>query len=165
MPSSATATIRVADEVWIATALLHRENPSRADFTVSEITNRAKQEGIHSVLRPGVYQHAFQHCVANEARDTGTYRMLFATGKLTRRLFCAGDRFHPSRQGSKIVPNREQIPSRYHYLLDWYASEYCANPLPRSEEDSILALRGLGKEIWADENPDEYVRRLREGWE
>jgi predicted metal-dependent phosphoesterase TrpH len=32
-------------------------------------------------------------------------------------------------------------------------------------EDSILALRGLGREIWADEDVDSYVRRVREGWE
>ena len=37
--------------------------------------------------------------------------------------------------------------------------------LPQPDEDPILALRGLGKEIWADEDPDEYVRRLRKGWE
>ena len=32
------------------------------------------------------------------------------------------------------------------------------------EQDPILELRGLGKAIWKDEHPDEYVRRLREGW-
>jgi hypothetical protein len=26
----------------------------------------------------------------------------------------------------------------------------------------LLALRGSGKELWADEHADEYVRRLRE---
>jgi hypothetical protein len=26
-------------------------------------------------------------------------------------------------------------------------------------------LRGSGKKIWAGEHADEYVRRLREGWE
>lgn len=165
MPPIASPSIRVADEVWIATALLHRENPSRCEFTVKEITDRARREGIHGVLRPGVYRHAFQHCVANQPPNTGTYRMLFATGKLTRRLFRNGDRYHPARQGSKTVPHRDEIPSAYHYLLDWYASEYCAKRAPHKEEDSILALRGLGKEIWADENPDDYVRRLREGWE
>src|SRR3954469_6096871 len=29
--------IKVADEVWIATGLLHRENPKREDFSDSEI--------------------------------------------------------------------------------------------------------------------------------
>jgi hypothetical protein len=32
------------------------------------------------------------------------------------------------------------------------------------ENDPILALRGSGKELWADEHADYYVRRLREGW-
>ncbi|MEW6556382.1 MAG: hypothetical protein AB1349_03405 [Elusimicrobiota bacterium] len=32
------------------------------------------------------------------------------------------------------------------------------------ENDPILMLSGLGKEIWKDVDPDEYVRKLREGW-
>lgn len=31
-------------------------------------------------------------------------------------------------------------------------------------EDPILQMRGVGKEIWADTDADEYVRNLREGW-
>jgi len=31
------------------------------------------------------------------------------------------------------------------------------------ENDPILALRGSGKELWADEHADDYVRRLRRG--
>jgi hypothetical protein len=31
-------------------------------------------------------------------------------------------------------------------------------------EDPLLALRGSGKELWADEHADDYVRHLREGW-
>jgi hypothetical protein len=38
--------IKVADEVWIATALLHRENPKREDFSVSEIVARARRENL-----------------------------------------------------------------------------------------------------------------------
>jgi hypothetical protein len=30
--------------------------------------------------------------------------------------------------------------------------------------DSILALRGLGKDTWAGVDADAYVTRLREGW-
>ena len=30
---------------------------------------------------------------------------------------------------------------------------------------SLLELEGLGKEYWEDVDPDEYVRKLREGWE
>ncbi len=40
----------------------------------------------------------------------------------------------------------------------------CAETHP-SENDPLLALRGSGKKLWADEHADEYVKRLREGWE
>ncbi len=33
------------------------------------------------------------------------------------------------------------------------------------EDDPLLALRGSGKDLWADETADDYVRRLREGWD
>jgi len=32
-------------------------------------------------------------------------------------------------------------------------------------EDSLLTLRGSGKQLWSDEHADDYVRRLREEWE
>ena len=31
--------------------------------------------------------------------------------------------------------------------------------------DALLALRGSGREIWADEHADEYIKRLRENWD
>jgi hypothetical protein len=33
------------------------------------------------------------------------------------------------------------------------------------ENDPLISSRGSGKELWADEHADEYVRRLREGWD
>lgn len=157
--------VLVADEAWIATALLHREHPERGDFTVREIVDRARREKLAAELRPGVLLHASQHCVANKAPNPGRYRMLFATGRSTRRLYRPTDAAHPSRKG-KITPRRDQIPDRYHELLDWYEKEYVPRGQTESRQlDPILALRGLGKEIWKGEDPDAYVRRLREGWE
>lgn len=165
MTRSVQQTVKVADEVWIVTALLHRENPQRDDFTIKEILDKAREELIHGTLRPGVYQHAIQHCVANRPPDRGRYRILLATGRLTRRLYREGDPYHPSREGGKVVPEKEEIPSQYHDLVDWYLGEYCVRPSEFRKQDSILALRGLGKEIWEGVDPDEYVRQLREGWE
>jgi hypothetical protein len=165
MRAATRHSIRVADEVWLATALLHRENPGRSDFTVSEIVDRARKEGIAGDLRPGVYVHALQHCVANRAPSPARYRMLYATGKLKRRLFYKGDSYHPARDGAKITPACDEIPSEYVYLLDWYSSNYAAPQSKASAENSILELRGLGREIWEGVDPDEYVRKLREGWE
>ena len=158
-------TVKVADEVWIATALLHRENPTRQDITVSEIVERARKEGLEKELRPGVRVHALQHCVANRPPNPGRYRMLYATGKLTRRLYCNGDPYDPDREGSKIIPARDEIPDEYQALLEWYESEYVPVRGKSKVEDSILELKGLGKEIWRGVDPDEYVRKLREGWE
>lgn len=36
------------------------------------------------------------------------------------------------------------------------------NPI---DDDPLLQLYGDGKDLWADEHADEYVRRLREGWD
>ncbi len=71
--------VKVADEVWIATALLHREDPGAPDFLIDEIVDRARREGLHEPLRPGVYVHVVLHCVANRQPNPGRYRMLFET--------------------------------------------------------------------------------------
>ena len=50
--------VKVADEIWIALALLHRENPEAPDFLIEEIVDRARREGLHEPLRAGVYVRA-----------------------------------------------------------------------------------------------------------
>jgi hypothetical protein len=157
--------IKVADEVWIATALLHREHPDKADFAIEEIVQRATEETSEQPLRPGVYVHVVQHCVANRPPNPGRYRMLFETFPGRRRLFRSGDNYDTAREGSKVVPAREDVPSEYGALLDWYRNWSQDNAEDRIKNDPLLALRGSGKELWADEHADEYVRRLREGWE
>lgn len=157
--------LKVADEVWVATTLLHKENPSRADFNVAEILARAGEEADGGELRPGVYVHVVQHCVANRPPNPGRYRMLVETGKNRRRLYRPGDPCSPDREGAKIVPRKEEIPAEYHGLVDWYFKEYAPRRASPEKADLLLALRGSGKELWADEHADEYVRRLREGWE
>ena len=42
---------KVADEVWIVTALLHRENPKREDFTVEEIMEARHGEFEEAAVR------------------------------------------------------------------------------------------------------------------
>ena len=157
--------IRVADEVWIAAALLHRQYPEERDFTVGEIVRRAAAEKITGAepLRPGVQVHAYLHCVANKPPNPGRYRMLVETSRGRRRLFRPGDPCNPDRSSGKDIPRDEEIPAEYGELIDWYRNEYVGNGGHRAT-DPILELRGLGKELWADEDADAYVRRLREGW-
>ena len=157
--------LKVADEVWIVTALLHREHPERDDFTVAEIVERARKEGLTPELRPGVYVHAVVHCVANRPPNPGRYRMLLETGPNRRRLYRPGDPADEARRGGKVTPGRAAIPARYHRLLDWYEKEYAGRRGLKPEADPLLALRGSGRDLWASEPADRYVRRLREGWE
>ena len=157
--------IKVADEVWIATALLHREHPDRVDFEIADIMERAAQEAGMQPLRAGVYVHVVQHCVANRPPNPGRYRMLYETAPGRRRLFRSGDSYDNARENSKIVPASEDIPSEYAALLNWYRNWAQDSEKDRIKNDPLLALRGSGKKLWADEHADEYVRRLREGWE
>jgi hypothetical protein len=80
IPAPFGATVKIADEVWIATALLHREHPAQDDFSIDQIVRRVQIEGIAKPLRPGVYVHVVQHCVANRPPNPARYRMLFETG-------------------------------------------------------------------------------------
>jgi hypothetical protein len=156
--------VKVADAVWVAAALLHREHPQSTDFALQEIVDRVKAEPrLGSHQRTTVYAHVTQHCVANVPPSSGKYRMLFETVKGRRRLFKAGDRCDGLRAG-KITPDVDGLPRELRSLLDWYAASY-VGPVSlqdRIENDPILAMIGLGKEIWKDERADDYVRRLRE---
>ena len=175
--------VTCASEVFIAAALLHREQPGRNDFTIQEIVNRAAKENVVGELRSGVSVHVSQHCVANRAPNPGKHKMLFATSKHTRRLLLPNDIVHPGRTG-KTLPDAGEIPEKYLPLLDWakrrYESESVEATAPssaagnlrkqqgQSEQrwlESLFELEGLGRDHWKDVEPDEFVRKLREGWE
>jgi hypothetical protein len=179
------ADVSCAVEVFLATALLHREQPGRADFTIQEIVSRAARENITGEMRSGVNVHASQHCVANKTPNPAKNRMLFATGKHTRRLLLPGDETHPGRTG-KIFPEPGEVPHRYLGLLEWARARYerwgGVGGGPHGDApaggshggetekalrwlESLFELDGLGKEHWKGLDPDEYVRKLREGWE
>ncbi len=167
MTTAEKIEVKVADEAWIAAALLHREHPEREDFTIREILERAKREGIdmdeRNELRKGVYVHIVQHCVANRPPNPGRYRMLFETTDDRRRLFRKGDSFDSKRDGAKITPREDEIPEVYRPLLRWY--EEWSSGQTASDEDPLMAIAGTGAHYFTEETPDEYVRRMREGWE
>src|SRR5271166_6350317 len=137
--ASGTQT-KVADEVWISTALLHREHPGQADFAIEEIMQRVTKEAGKRPLRPGVYVHVVQHCVANRPPNPGRYRMLFETADGQRRLYRQGDPYHPAREGAKIKPSAEDLPDRYRELINWYDNWSESNSRKAPEHDPLLAL-------------------------
>jgi hypothetical protein len=163
--TSVKSRIRVADEVWIATLLLHREHPESGDFSIEQIVERVAKLNLYGSLRPGVYVHVVQHCVANRRPNPGSYRMLFETRPGRRRIFRRGDPYHPEREGGKITPDVSDLPHGYSGLLSWY-EEWCQSTVKTELlQDPLLNLVGSGKQLWADEHADDYVRRLRENWE
>ena len=147
------------------------------DFS-REIVSRAGRENVTGEVRSGVNVHASQHCVANKAPNPAKHRMLFATGKHTRRLLLPGDEVHPGRTG-KIFPEPGEVPERYRPVLEWARARYegggttpvheaGANRVqsePSGRIEALFELWGLGKEYLEGVDPDEYVRKLREGWE
>lgn len=165
MTTTLKTKIKVADEVWIATALLHQEFPDRIDFSIDEICDRARREVEEYALRPSVYSSIVQGCVANRPPNPGRCRMLLETAPGARRLFRTGDPYDPAREGSQRIPAKDDIPTQYWSLLDWYREWDQANAKERVNNDPLLALYGSGKDLWADEHADDYIRRLREGWE
>jgi hypothetical protein len=158
--------IKVADEVFIATALLHREFPERSDFTQNEIVRRAGRENLYGELRRGVAVHVSLHCVANKAPNSCTYQMLYATGNGNRRLLLAGDDRHPQRVG-KMFPDVDEVPSQYQDLILWAKRRYGSSKNLASVRwlDSVFQMFGAGRDLWRGEDPDEYVRNLRRDWE
>jgi hypothetical protein len=184
-PQAVSNDVSCAVEVFVATALLHRENPGKNDFTIQEIVNRAARENVTGEMRSGVNVHASQHCVANRAPNPAKHRMLFATGKHTRRLLLPGDEIHPGRTG-KIFPETDEVPEAYLSLLEWAKDRYAGEvptaygtgsggvvstlknvetETPRRHLQVLLDLRLAGVHLANGEDPDDYVRRLREGWE
>lgn len=64
-----------------------------------------------------------------------------------------------------MTPRREDLPEGYADLWDWYGEWERKGAEERTKSDPLLKAIGSGKHIWADETPDEYINRLREGWE
>src|SRR5258708_8427768 len=123
--------------------MLHKRFPERADFEIDEIVESARKLGLTKPLRPGVYVHVVQHCVANRPPNPGRYRMLFETAPGRRRLFRKGDSYHPGREKGKITPRREAMPHGYDGLIGWYENWTTARTAKASQTDPLLA-RELG---------------------
>ena len=119
--TTALKRLKVATEVWIATALLHQEQPEREDWTIEEIVRRV--EKLHSTVRAGLRAHVTLHCVANRKPNPARLRMLYATSKSGRRLNKPGDPCEEGHTGP-THPERGETPTKYHPLLDWYENEY-----------------------------------------
>ena len=89
--------ILVADEAWIATALLQHEHPDAEDFSLGEIRDRAQRE-FHDD-RPGVWQHIVSHCVASNRPNPAQYRMLQQHSARSKEALSTGRSSTPRKEG------------------------------------------------------------------
>jgi hypothetical protein len=158
----------LADRIWLALAMLHREFPNRQDFSRDEVRKKLAESGLDAGLkRSSIHAHLKEHMVANVAPSSTRYRMLFETRPGYLRLFRLDDPVHPLRQSGKLtkhMPKREDVTRDYHPLLDWYDDWIRKQPPSESvnyDDDPLIRLIGSGKHIWADEHADEYVENLR----
>ncbi len=152
---------KIADAVWIALASLHQRQEYRESFTTAEV--RAEVLRLKPDIKPQTLAaHISSHLVANAKPDGGHYRMLMRLDDNLRRLYRPDDRSHPERHG-KTKPKRDEIPTEYWDLLDWYEEKYCRRT-PTLAPDFAAQMWGLGREIWADTDADSYVESLRSGW-
>lgn len=166
MKPDASIELTVADQVWIATALLHRENRERTDFTKRMIYERCKSVDSDGADRPGISQHISTHCVASRPPSPAKHRMLTRTGNGRRRLFRPGDAEHAGRAEGRITPLRENLPEEYRDLLDWYETEYSRGPtnekLPAPQRgataETLLKLMGR----ISREDADEVIRIIND---
>lgn len=162
--------VKVADELYLIVALLHRENPGANAFTIAQILERAAKEGLGASRadQRSLRQHAYEHAAANvpPGKQGGKYRMVFREADNRIRLLRASDYVHPERH-QKLRPNLEDIPERYHELVRW-AEKWQKRGGEQSSVkwlSGLHELRGLGREVWRGVDPDKYVRDMREGWE
>jgi hypothetical protein len=162
----------LADRIWLAVAMLHREFPAHEDFSKGEIRKKLRDSGLDVGLkRTSIHAHLKEHMIANVPPSSTRYRMLYETRPGYLRLFRPDDPVHPLRQSGKLtkhMPKREDVTQEFHSLLDWYDDWVAKQPPPGAvdfDDDPLLRLRGSGKHIWADEHADEYVENLRrEDW-
>lgn len=159
--------ISAADLVWIATATLTRQHPDRSGFSHEEIRRKVYElEPTSGFEDATIRTHITSHCVANKKPDPGKHRKLTQNPEGSYRLYRPGDAHHQGRADGKLLPDPNRIPQKYRELLDWYQAEYSQRVNREIQEDPILALAGVGKELWRDLGGGEkFIRELRESWE
>ena len=151
----------IADTIWLATALLEKQNPRAHGIGYDTILKKVSE--LDPSLRPGsVHAHLSAHCIASKRASPATLRILTENSDGTLRLFRFGDPYHVSRRVGRTQPKPHAIPMKYHYLLrpeDEHAQPVYFSP----EEDPILALAGVGKEMWKRLGGGEaFIRAIRD---
>lgn len=161
---NASIGLTAAAAVWIATAVLHSRYPDSHGFSPSSIRDEVIRQHLTDVKAETIYQHIVQHLVATLPANPNRRKMLTDIGNGMRRLFVAGDAYHPSKRSGLSQPKPEDLPPHLRMWLDWYegwSHALLARGQPVSVADPLEVLAGT----WTFGDADAYLRELREGWE
>ena len=156
MSTLSNTNTKIADQVWIALALLTRESANHTGFSASAIKERIRKE--FGSVSPGAATHIAQHSLATKPASPSRNRMITKHGSLNY-LYREGDPYHPDRKDGKVLPKPQEIPSEYHDLLAWYGSSYANELKVFSRNAALLAYtptEGSGLRDIAERH-DEYL--------
>ena len=110
--------------VWVATALLHRENKEKKDFHIEEIFDKVRSEKLINNADSTIRVYISVHCVANGKPNPTKHKKLFRTFPGWYRLYRDGDDYNPLRERGKSAPSPSEVPAKYRGLIEWYNAEY-----------------------------------------
>jgi len=148
------------ERVFVAAALMHRADPSRVSFRGRQLLDKVR-ELDPTQRETTINAHLYLHSVANTKPNPGAHRVLYRNPDGTLRLYRKGDDFHPDRRHGQTAPDAGVVPAEYRELVEWYWSEYARMQPQDAVEDPILALRGVGREVWKTLGGVRFVDSLR----
>lgn len=152
--------LSIADTIWLAAALLHQAHPDAQGFDHQTLLKKVAE--LDASLNPrSISTHLSTHCVASKKANPATLRILTENPDGSLRLYREGDPFHPSRRSGRTTPKYRSLPDTYKDLLRAYYTEGPAESIP-PEQDPILAISGVGREMWKKLGGGEaFIRALR----
>jgi len=117
-------SVSTANAVWLATAILHRENHQKDAFSAKEIFSKVKQLNLLSVSDSTINMHITSHCVADGKASPDRHRKLTRVQSGWYRLYKEGDSFHETRSKGQSAPLAEMIPLEFRDVVEWYNVQY-----------------------------------------
>ena len=129
--------VKVADAVWVATAMLHESEGIHKSFSKGRISDKVIKE-IDSSKNAGSIEHNISvHCLANRpARPMkDNHCKMYRESRGRYRLYRSGeDDRDPSRRGCHVEPDRERLPPEHRKWIEWYHRVYCAKKAPSAPD-------------------------------
>ena len=125
--------VKIADAIWVATAMLHESEGVHASFSKDRICDQVVNE-IDSSKNVGSIMHNISvHCLANRPAKSKSdnHCKLYMESKEKYRLYRTGeDDRDPSRRACSVEPDRGRLLPEHHKWIDWYRRVYCGKKAP-----------------------------------